>query len=64
MQKGKNMKRILSISKHSELAKLVFFVNNVSIPGQPYKIEKECYVSAYLCLTVWIRLNRVQHITF
>ncbi|XP_078318974.1 uncharacterized protein LOC144620864 [Crassostrea virginica] len=26
------------------------FVNNVSIPGQPYKIEKECYVSAYRSL--------------
>ncbi|XP_061173663.1 uncharacterized protein F54H12.2-like [Saccostrea echinata] len=26
------------------------FVNNVSVPGQPYKIEENCYISAYRSL--------------
>lgn len=26
------------------------FVNNVSVPGQPYKVDSECYISAYRSL--------------
>ena len=64
MQKGKNIKRILSISKHSELAKLVFLSITQVSQDNLIKSSKKSYVSAYLSLTLWIRLNRVQHITF
>lgn len=26
------------------------FVNNVRVPGQPYKIDGDCYISAYSSL--------------